>query len=101
VVAVTKAHNIYKSKKLIRISLDYSDDSNIKVIQSIKITGDFFLYPEEALDILEAKLTGTKFERDAIKRIIESSLADCETFGFDSGSLTDAIMGCLTPPTLC
>ncbi|MGH9999929.1 MAG: lipoate protein ligase C-terminal domain-containing protein [Nitrososphaeraceae archaeon] len=88
-----KAHNIYKSKKLIRISLEYDEDS--KIINSITITGDFFLYPEETLDELEDNLIGTKLGKDEIKQKIEKCLNRSEAFGFDSESLTDAILGCL------
>lgn len=89
------AHNVYKSKKLIKISLEYIDDG--KVIKSIRITGDFFLYPEEALDQLESLLIGMKVDRHSIKETIENALQKCEPFGFDSESLTDAILGCLKP----
>ena len=88
-----KAHNIHKSKKLIKVSLEYDED--IKVINSITITGDFFLYPEETLDELEVNLIGTKLGKDAIKQKIEKCLNGSEAFGFDSESLTDAILGCL------
>jgi lipoate-protein ligase A len=88
-----KAHNIYKSKKLIKISLEYDEDS--KIINSLTITGDFFLYPEETLDELEVNLIGTKLGKDEIKQKIEKCLNGSEAFGFDSESLTDAILGCL------
>jgi len=88
-----KTHNIYKSKKLIKISLEYDEDS--KIINSITITGDFFLYPEETLDELEVNLIGTKLGKDEIKQKIEKCLNGSEAFGFDSESLTDAIIGCL------
>ena len=88
-----KAHNIYKSKKLIKVSLEYDEDS--KIINSITITGDFFLYPEETLDELEVSLIGTKLVKDDIKQKIEKCLNGSEVFGFDSESLTDAILGCL------
>ena len=88
-----KAHNIYKSKKLIKILLEYDEDS--KIINSITITGDFFLYPEETLDELEVNLIGTKLGKDEIKQKIEKCLNDSEEFGFDSESLTDAILGSL------
>jgi len=88
-----KTHNMYKSKKLIKISLEYDEDS--KIINSITITGDFFLYPEETLDELEVNLIGTKLGKDEIKQKIEKCLNGSEAFGFDSESLTDAILGCL------
>ena len=87
-----KAHNIYKSKKLIKISLEYTDS---KIISSIRITGDFFLYPEETLDQIEASLIGKKMDRNSIKETIEKCLSHSEAFGFDPESLTDAIISCL------
>ena len=88
-----KAHNIHKSKKLIRITLEY--DEWAKTISSIAITGDFFVYPEEKLDELELNLIGTELQREAIMNKIEKCLVGSETFGFDSQSMTDAILGCL------
>jgi lipoate---protein ligase len=88
-----EAHNTYKAKKLIKVSLEYDDPS--KVIHSITITGDFFLYPEETLDQLEDNLVGTRLDREAVRETIEKSLKQSEAFGFDSVSLTDAILGCL------
>ena len=87
-----KANNIYKSKKLIKISLEYADS---KIISSIRITGDFFLYPEETLDQIEASLIGKKMDRNSIKETIEKCLSHSEAFGFDPESLTYAIIGCL------
>ena len=78
---------------MIKISLEYDEDS--KIINSITITGDFFLYPEETLDELEVNLIGTKLGKDEIKQKIEKCLNRSEAFGFDSESLTDAILGCL------
>jgi lipoate---protein ligase len=88
-----KAHNIHKSKKLIKISLEY--DELVKTISSIAITGDFFVYPEEKLEELELNLIGTELQRDALMKKIEKCLVGSEPFGFDSQSLTDAILGCL------
>ena len=88
-----KVQNIYKSKKLIRVSLEY--DRHSKIINSIAITGDFFLYPEESLDGLELSLIGTKLEKDSVKQKVEKCLTGSEAFGFDSESMTDTILGCL------
>jgi lipoate-protein ligase A len=90
-----KVRNIYKSKKLIKVSLEYDEHS--KIINSITITGDFFLYPEERLDALEVNLIGTKLEKDSIEQKVEKCLSGSEAFGFDSESMTDAILGCLKP----
>jgi hypothetical protein len=53
-----RAHNIYKTQKLIRVMLEYDETEN--TINRIIITGDFFLYPEEALETLETVLIGTR-----------------------------------------
>jgi hypothetical protein len=89
-----RAHNIYKSQKLIRVMLEYDETEN--TINWITIAGDFFLYPEDALETLEADLIGTKLEREILKQQIDNSLKSSEAFGFDSISLTEAILGCKT-----
>ena len=85
--------NIYKSKKLIKVSLEY--DEHTKIINSISITGDFFIYPEENLDNLEVNLIGTRLEKGCIEKKVKKCLSSSEAFGFDSESMTNAILGCL------
>lgn len=89
-----RAHNVYKSQKLIRIMLEYDEIEN--TISSITISGDFFLYPEEALEILEANLVGKRLEKETLKQEIDNFLKDIEVYGFNSTSLTEAIVGCKT-----
>jgi hypothetical protein len=90
-----KVNNIYKSKKMIKVSLEYDELS--KIINSITITGDFFLYPEESLDALEISLIGTRLEKHIIEQKVEEWLSGSEAFGFDLESMTDAILGCINP----
>jgi hypothetical protein len=89
-----RAHNVYKSQKLIRIMLEYDEREN--TINWISVAGDFFLYPEESLETLEAGLIGSKLERETLKQQIENCLKNSEVYGFDSTSLTEAILGCKT-----
>lgn len=89
-----RAHNVYKSQKLIRIVLEYDEIGN--TINWITIAGDFFLYPEEALETLEAGLIGIRLDRETIKQEIDNCLKNSEVYGFDSTSLTEAILGCKT-----
>ena len=89
-----RAYNAYKSQKLIRIMLEYNETEN--TINWITIAGDFFLYPEEALEILEAALIGTKLDRESLRQEIDNFLKKYEVYGFDSTSLTEAILGCKT-----
>lgn len=89
-----RAHNAYKSQKLIRIVLEYDETEN--TINWITIAGDFFVYPEEALESLEASLIGIKLEKETLKQEIDNCLKNSEAYGFDSASLTDAILACKT-----
>ncbi len=97
---IRKAHNTYKTKKLIKVYLEYEEhddyEENRKIISSVRITGDFFLYPEDSLDDLEKELRGTRLNKDELKKKVDESLSNSEVFGFDSESLADAILGCLT-----
>ena len=90
------ARNIYKTQKLIKIFLEYNDqDDSKKIINSIKITGDFFLYPEESLEYLENQLKGTILDRYNLKERIDKFLENSEAFGFDTESMVAAILGCV------
>jgi lipoate---protein ligase len=90
------ARNIYKTQKLIKILLEYNDqEDSKKIINSIKITGDFFLYPEESLEYLEAQLIGTILDRDMLKEKMDKCLKNSEAFGFDTESMVAAILGCV------
>ena len=94
-----KAYNTYKAEKLIKILLEYEEDhhqENVWTINSIRITGDFFLYPEDSLEDLELQLKGTRLDKLKLKEKIDACLSNSEAFGFDSESMSDAIMGCLS-----
>jgi lipoate---protein ligase len=94
-----KAYNTYKAEKLIKILLEYEEDDhqeNVRTINSIRITGDFFLYPEDSLEDLELQLKGTRLDKSELKEKIDACLSNSEAFGFDSESMSDAIMGCLS-----
>lgn len=49
-------------KGVIKVELELSDDK----ISSITLSGDFFMYPEDALPELEEALTGVKVEEEEI-----------------------------------
>ena len=69
-------------------------DRATDTIQSIKITGDFFLHPEEKIDLIESELVGTKLEKNQIKERLKSLLSECEFYGFSIDLLSDAIIKC-------
>ena len=80
-----------KLGKIVKINLEYKKESQL--IHSIKITGDFFLHPEETIEQLEQGLCGVKLEKDDLKNKIQLVLKDSEFFGFDIDSLVDIILG--------
>ena len=91
-------HNLITSKtitkleKLLKIELKFQEKT--RHIHSIKITGDFFVHPEEAIEILEASLVGIKLEKESLRNKISYILKDCQLYGFDVDSLTDSIIQC-------
>lgn len=86
--------NIFKAGKLIKIDLKYDE-----AIREIKIHGDFFLYPEDAIERLQQQLIGTSIDKQAIKERIDSILEreGIEPFGFTSEQLAEAIIGACKP----
>ena len=80
-----------KLGKIVKIKLEYRKESQL--IHSIKITGDFFLHPEETIEQLEQGLCGVKLEKDDLKNKIQLVLKDSEFFGFDIDSLVEIILG--------
>jgi len=88
---IVKAHKTSKLEKLVKISLEY--DARSQNIHSIKITGDFFIHPEETIEKLESGLCGTKLDRESLEKKIQEILKDSQYYGFDAKSLADAILG--------
>ncbi len=84
--------NITKLEKLLKIELIFQEKTHY--IHSIKITGDFFVHPEEAIETLEASLVGIKLEKESLRNKISHVLKDCQLYGFDVDSLADSIIQC-------
>ena len=99
-----KGFSIYKADKLIKICLEYEENANqenIRTVNSVEITGDFFLYPEDSLEYIEMQLKGTRLEKVELKKKIHECLRNAEPFGFNSESMSEAIMGCLKNQQTC
>ena len=79
-----------KLGKIVKISMSYNKESQL--IHSIKITGDFFIHPEEVIEQLEHGLCGIKLEKQYLKNKIQLILENSEFFGFEIDSLTDIIL---------
>lgn len=78
-----------KLGKLVKIELAYKKESQI--IDSIKITGDFFIHPEEVIEKLEQELSGVKLEKQDLINKMQLVLKDAEFFGFEIDSLVNVI----------
>ena len=89
--------SVYKipDGKLLKISLDYNNTN--KKILNLLITGDFFAYPEEAIEILEKKLVNTTLNEKIIKDKINNIIREnkIEFIGLNTESLVTGIMMCL------
>ncbi len=89
-------HTIYKvpQGKLLKISLDYDDATN--VIQQIRITGDFFIHPEDGLELLEESLRHTPYDHDVILKNIKHQITahQLTLIGVTAEGLTQGIMRC-------
>jgi hypothetical protein len=88
--------SVYKvpQGKLLKISLEYNEKNNI--IKEIQITGDFFAYPEEAIERMEAELKNTLFERSHLLKKIRSIIHEnnIQFIGVDAEGLTQGILMC-------
>ncbi|MBI5413936.1 biotin--protein ligase [Candidatus Peregrinibacteria bacterium] len=82
---------VYKvpNGKLLKIFFELKDDK----ISEIKITGDFFLYPEEKITLLEEAITGCALKESELKAKLDSAIKNekLELFGIDTESIVKAI----------
>lgn len=76
--------------KLIRVQVQFSD-----TIRQMRITGDFFLHPEEALNRIEEAFEGADVRAGVggFRSIIERILSSCnaQPVGFTPQDLAEAI----------
>ena len=67
-----RVSSLYKAPKgLIRINAEIEDN----VIVDIKITGDFFMLPEDSVEFLEKHLRGVELEQSFLENAMESFYA--------------------------
>ena len=89
--------SVYKvpNGKLLKIKLEY--DENTNNIENIKITGDFFAYPEEAIDIIEEKLKNIQIKKNTLIDMVQSIINEheIEFIGLNTEGLTEGILLCL------
>jgi lipoate-protein ligase A len=61
-----------KGGKLVKVQLTQKDGE----IQKIRITGDFFLHPEEAIDKLEQALVGKPLKEENLLQTVRNILRE-------------------------
>jgi len=92
-----QSKSVYKvpNGKLLKISLIY--DKKNRSIDKISIMGDFFAYPEEAIETMEDELKNTKLVKDALLKKINTIINknNIEFIGLDAEGLTTGILMCL------
>jgi lipoate-protein ligase A len=92
-----QSKSVYKipNGKLIKIFLDY--DSKNKLINNIRITGDFFAYPEESIDVMEKKLKNTLLTKKDLLEKINSIIKKykIEFIGLNAEGLVEGILRCI------
>jgi len=93
-----KATTTYKvpNGKLIKLFLEFDQKKN--TIDSIAITGDFFVYPEEAMMDLEAYLQGQKLQESLLTASITTFVTShqIELIGISPEAVSKAIMMCVS-----
>ncbi len=77
-----------KGGKLIKCTLELDEEK----IKRIKITGDFFMYPEDAIEKLEKALQGTQFDEEEISKKVKEALKDVELIGVAMKDFVDVII---------
>ncbi len=82
---ISRGKAIVKSGKLIRVDAIFRDGK----IEKIKITGDFFLHPEDKIEELENSLEGREITQ--VKNIAQEVLKDAEYVGISAETIADAV----------
>ncbi len=77
-----------KGGKLVKCSLSVKDG----VIEQIKFTGDFFMYPEEKIEELEKELRGIEFNEGKIKNAMTRFFKDVEVLGACTDDFAAVVM---------
>jgi hypothetical protein len=91
-----RSQSVYKvpQGKLLKIFVEYDEKNN--AIRDIRITGDFFAYPEEAIELMEKKLRNTVIQREQLLEKIQSIITEYQIqfIGVDPEGLTQGILMC-------
>ena len=77
-------------KGVIKVELELADDA----ISHVSISGDFFMYPEDALERLEQALVGVKADRESLLAAVQRfySSTDVQTPMVEPDHWVEAIL---------
>jgi lipoate---protein ligase len=79
--------------KLLRVRLALDESHEPPVIHSVKLTGDFFMHPEDAIEELERRLVGAPWEAEAVRdRVSAFYDMDVQVIGAGVDDLVHIIM---------
>jgi len=91
-----QSKSVYKvpNGKLLKIFLDYNEKNDS--INTIRITGDFFAYPEEAIEIIENELKGEVLDKRKLAEKINKIVTKqgIKFIGLDAEGLAEGIVLC-------
>jgi len=91
-----QSKSVYKvpNGKLLKIILDYNEKNNF--INSVRIAGDFFAYPEESIEFIENELKNALLEREALLKKIRHFVKEykIQFIGLNAEGLTEGILMC-------
>jgi lipoate-protein ligase A len=75
--------------KLLKVTCETEN----KMIQSVKISGDFFLHPEETIVILEKNLVGATIDKGSISKIVKEFVQKGNIFiGVEADHIVEATL---------
>ncbi|WP_277211864.1 lipoate--protein ligase family protein [Isoptericola croceus] len=78
-------HGEYKvpGGKLVAVDLEVDSSSDPAVLTQVRLSGDFFLEPDEALDVIDTALTGLPVSTSttALAQVVTESLGEAERSG--------------------
>jgi lipoate---protein ligase len=79
--------------KLLRVQLTLDATQAPPAIVTLRIHGDFFMHPEEAIEELEARLTGLPCEVEALRPAVQAFFdSDVQVLGADVDGVVHAIL---------
>ncbi len=82
---ISKGESLVKGGKLIRVRVEFQGNR----IKEIRITGDFFLHPEDKIEDIENGLKNVPI--DEVRKKLDEILKDAEYLGFTLDTLVQAV----------